>query len=231
MKPITLYAWPTPNAHKVSIYLEEAAIPYEVVPVDITAGAQFKPDFLAMNPNHRMPVIVDHEGDGAPITVFESGAILWYLAEKTGSFWPKTPRERALAHEWLLWQMSAIGPMFGQLGHFKVYAKEQIPYAIERYSNEVRRLVGVLDKRLGQSEFMAGEYGVADMATFPWVRGLSRFGFDRKECAAVDRWLTAIESRPAVERGLRLLEDKTKRGPMTEEERANLFGNKQFEKR
>jgi GST-like protein len=231
MKPITLYAWPTPNGHKVSIFLEEAAIPYDVVAVDIGAGDQFKPDFLALNLNHRMPVIVDHEGDGAPITVFESGAILWYLAEKTGSFWPKTLRERALTHQWLLWQMSAIGPMFGQLGHFKTYAKEQIPYAIERYTNEARRLVGVLDKRLAQAEFMAGEYGMADMATFPWVRALSRYGFDRNEWPSVDRWLTAIESRPAVVRGLDLLKDKIKRGPLSDEARANLFGNKQFEKR
>jgi GST-like protein len=232
MKPITLYAWPTPNAHKVSIFLEESGLSYEVVPVDITAGEQFKPEFLALNLNHRMPVIVDHDAEGGePLAVFESGAILWYLSEKTGAYWPKSARERAAVHSWLLWQMSAVGPMLGQLGHFKMYAREAIPYAIERYTNEARRLLNVLDKRLSSVEFMAGDYGLADIATFPWVRIVGRYGLERAEWPSVDRWLKAIEQRPAVERGLSLLKDKLVRGPLSDAAREALFGAKQFEKR
>jgi GST-like protein len=226
---IRLYTWPTPNGHKVHIALEELGVPYEVVPVNIGAGDQFKPEFLAITPNHRIPAIVDTDGPGGEMPLFESGAILLYLAEKTGKLLPKSPRARAMAIQWLMFQMAGIGPMFGQQGHFLFYAKEKHPYAIERYSNEVRRLLGVLDKRLAASPYLAGdEYSVCDIATFPWLRNLEARGIDiGKDFPNIKRWFDLIGARPAVERGLAVLADKTRQGPPTNEERENLFGQKQ----
>jgi GST-like protein len=228
---IDLYVWPTPNGFKVSIFLEETETPYKVIPVDIGAGEQFKPDFLKISPNNRMPAIVDHEpiGGGEALSIFESGAILCYLGEKTGRFFPQETRTKYLVLEWLFWQVAGIGPMFGQLGHFTRYAPEKIPYAIERYTNESLRLVKVLDNRLGQAEYLAGDYSIADMATFPWVRNPSLKEY-LTPFKNVTRWLDAIEARPAVRRGLDLLKDRRNPGPISPEARDNLFGKKQFER-
>jgi len=228
-KPIDLYVWPTPNGFKISIFLEETGTPYNVIPIDIGKGEQFTPEFLKLSPNNRMPAIVDHEpaGGGDPISVFESGAILCYLGEKTGRFFPQELRAKYKVLEWLFWQMAGVGPMFGQFGHFTRYAPEKIPYAIERYTKEALRLVKVLDTQLHQSEFVAGEYSIADMAIFPWLR----YPALRDQIAHfkhVVRWLDALEARPAVRRGLDLLKDKRNPAPLTQEQRDNLFGNKQF---
>ncbi|MCL2725493.1 MAG: glutathione binding-like protein [Polyangiaceae bacterium] len=226
---IRLYTWPTPNGQKVHIALEEIGLPYEVVPVNIGAGDQFKPEFLAITPNHRIPAIVDTEGPGGELPLFESGAILLYLAEKTGKLLPKAQRARYFAIQWLMFQMGGIGPMFGQQGHFLFYAQDKHPYAIERYSKEVRRLYGVLEKRLAESAYLAGdEYCVADIAAFPWLRNPEARGIDvGKDFPSVARWFDQISARPAVVRGLAVLSDKIRTAPMTEEERDILFGKKQ----
>jgi GST-like protein len=226
---IDLYAWPTPNAFKVSIFLEETATPYKVIPIDIGKGEQFTPEFLALSPNNRMPAIVDDApaDGGARVTLFESGAILCYLGEKTGRFFPQEMRVKYTVLEWVFWQMAGVGPMFGQFGHFTRYAPEKIPYAIERYTKEALRLVKVLDTRLAHVEFVAGEYTIADMAIFPWLR----YPALREQIAHfqnVTRWLDAIEARPAVRRGLDLLKDKRNAAPLSQEQRDNLFGTKQF---
>jgi len=205
---IDLYTWRTPNGFKASIMLEEVGLPYAVHPVDISKGDQLKPEFLAVNPNNKIPAIVDHEGPGAsPFTVIESGAILLYLAEKSGRLLPPDPRRRSEAVQWLMWQMGGVGPMFGQFNHFVVYAKEKIPYAIDRYLQESLRLLGVLDERLGRVEYLAGEYSVADVATYPWVSAvLPRLAERASErvakCVHVHRWLAAVSARPAVRKGL-----------------------------
>ncbi len=200
---IDLYTWKTPNGRKVSIMLEELGESYEVHTIDITKDEQFAPDFLAISPNNKIPAIVDPEGpDGAPLSLFETGAILIYLAEKSGRLMPEAPRSRRLAEQWLMWQMGGFGPMLGQSHHFRRFAPEQIPYAIERYSNEARRLYGVLDKRLGEADYLAGEYSVADIATFPWAARHEWQGIDLAEFANVKRWYDAIAARPAVERGM-----------------------------
>jgi GST-like protein len=202
---IDLYTWTTPNGRKASIFLEEAGLPYRVHPVDISKGDQFKPDYVAINPNSKIPAIVDEEGpDGKPIAVFESGAILIYLADKTGRFLPTDARRRTLALEWLMLQMASVGPMFGQTHHFRRFAPEQIPYAIERYSKETARLYGVLDRRLGEAEYLAGEYGIADMATYPWVARHEWQGVTLDEFKNVRRWFDAISARPAVQRGMQV---------------------------
>ena len=228
---IDLYVWPTPNGFKISIFLEETGTPHKVIPVDIGHGDQFKPEFLAISPNNRMPAIVDHEplGGGPPLSIFESGAILCYLGEKTGKFFPQETRKKVAVLEWLFWQMAGVGPMFGQYGHFTRYAPEKIPYAIERYKNEALRLVKVLDTRLGEAEYLAGEYSIADMATFPWVRNPAL----KDELAPfknVTRWIDALEARAAVRRGLDLLKDARNPAPLTDEQKNNLFGKKQFER-
>jgi len=223
---IDLYAWPTPNGFKVSIFLEETGTPYNVIPVDIGKGDQFKPEFLKISPNNRMPAIVDTESG---MTVFESGAILCYLGEKTGQFFPQEMRAKYTVLEWLFWQMAGVGPMFGQFGHFTRYAPEKIPYAIERYTSEALRLVKVLDNRLAQVEYVAGEYSIADMAIFPWLR-LPALKEEIAFFKNVKRWLDAIEARPAVRRGLDLLKDRRNPGPLSPEARDNLFGKKQFER-
>ncbi len=223
---IEVWTWPTPNGHKVHIMLEETGLPYKVIPVNIGAGEQFKPEFLALNPNHRIPAIVDPEGPGGkPFHLFESGAILIYLAEKTGQLLPADPAERYIALQWLMFQMGGVGPMFGQYNHFANYSVEKLPYAIERYTNEVRRLHRVLNKRLSESEYLAGpDYTIADVATFPWVRNPDRRGIDLAEFPAVKRWHDAIAARPAVQRGVQVLAENQRRGPMSERERDILFG-------
>ncbi len=225
---IDLYYWPTPNGHKVSIALEELALPYETHPVNILKGEQFEPGFLAINPNHRIPAIVDREGPGgAPFTLFESGAILTYLAEKAGRFWPADPRARHLVNQWLMFQMANVGPMFGQCGHFRGYAPEPIPYAIERYSNETLRLYGVMDRRLAEAEYLAGDYSIADMATWPWVRVRWFHEIDLDPFPHLQRWYDTIDARPAVRRGVALLADEEKIGDPSEETREVFFGKRQ----
>ncbi len=230
---IELWTWPTPNGHKVHIAVEELGIPYKVVPVNIGAGDQFKPEFLALNPNHRIPAMVDPEGPGGkPIHLFESGAILIYLAEKAGKLIPRDPVARYTCLQWLMFQMGGVGPMFGQYGHFNNYAPEKLPYAITRYANEVRRLHGVLEKRLSQAAYLAGdEYSIADIATFPWLRFPERRGIDFAEFPAVKRWFDAIAARPAVQRGVEVLSENQRRGSMSDAEREVLFGKTQFAKR
>ena len=230
---IELWTWPTPNGHKVHIAVEELGLPYKVVPVNIGAGEQFRAEFLAITPNHRIPAMVDPDGPGGkPIQLFESGAILIYLAEKAGLLIPRDPAARYVCLQWLMFQMGGIGPMFGQYGHFHNYAPEKLPYAMTRYANEVRRLHGVLEKRLSQAEYLAGdEYSIADIATYPWLRHPERRGIDFAEFPAVKRWFEAIDARPAVQRGVAVLADNQRRGSMTDAERDVLFGNTQFAKR
>lgn len=201
---IQLYTFATPNGRKISVALEELALPYQVHVVNIGRNEQFSADFLAKNPNNKIPVIVDEEGPGGkPFTLFESGAILIYLAEKTGKLLSKDPAQRYLTLQWLMFQMGGVGPMFGQLNHFSRYAKEQIPYAIERYTAESKRLVGVLDKALAEGEFLAGEYSIADIANYPWVRTASEYYPKLFEGAKnVARWRDSIGNRPAVQRGM-----------------------------
>jgi GST-like protein len=200
---IELYTWRTPNGRKASIMLEECGLPYSVHPVDIGKGEQFAPGFLAINPNNRIPAIVDPEGpDGAPLKLFESGAILVYLAGKCDRFLPRTARGKYIALQWLMFQMGGVGPMFGQAHHFLRSAKETVPYAIERYTQEVRRLYGVLDKRLTEAAYLADEYSIADIATYPWVARHDWHKVDLAEFPQVKRWFDAISLRPAVARGM-----------------------------
>ena len=227
---IDVWTWPTPNGHKVHIALEELGLSYKVIPVDIGAGEQFKPEFLAITPNHRIPAIVDHDGPGGvPLALFESGAILIYLAEKGGALMPSDPAQRLLCLQWLMFQMGGVGPMFGQYNHFAAYAPEKLPYAIERYGNEVQRLHRVLEKRLAGSAYLAGpEYSIADIATFPWVRNPDRRGIELTSYPSVARWHDEIASRPAVQRGVAVLADRQRQGPMSDAEREMMFGKTQF---
>ena len=226
--PIDLYYWPTPNGWKISIMLEECGLPYNVISVNIGQGDQFKPDFLAISPNNKMPAIVDHDGpDGRPISVFESGAILQYLGRKTGRFYPADERRRVEVEEWLFWQMAGVGPMAGQTHHFRIYAPEKLPYAIDRYTNETNRLYGVLDRRLAEREFIAGEYSIADMAVFPWARLWERQGQDIAQFRNMKRWLDAVAARPAVARGLSInAEDRAKNDLRDPKIQAVLFGQR-----
>ena len=224
---IDLHYWPTPNGWKLSIMLEECALPYRLVPVNIGKGEQFTSGFLAISPNNRMPAIVDDEplGGGAPIAIFESGACLLYLAEKTGKFLPADLRERYAVMQWLMWQMGGLGPMAGQNGHFLLYAPEKIPYAIERYAKEVDRLYGVLDAQLARTQaFVAcGSYSIADMAIFPWVRTHKAQQVDLDKFPQVQRWYNALFERPATKRGLDVGKE-LRAGMLTEEARKALFG-------
>ncbi|MGQ0534403.1 MAG: glutathione S-transferase family protein [Caulobacteraceae bacterium] len=208
-QPIELYFWPTPNGLKISIALEEMELPYVIKPVAIGKGEQFKPSFLAISPNNRMPAIIDPDGPGGePISVFESGAILQYLGRKTGKFYPKDERKRIEVDEWLIWQVANIGPMFGQASHFRNYAPNlvddaaKIAYSVARYNNEVNRLLGVLERRLEGRDFVAGEYSIADMACYPWVKGAPRYGQDMSAFPRVQAWLDRIAARPAVQRAV-----------------------------
>ncbi len=225
---IDLYYAPTPNGWKISIMLEECGLDYNVVMVNIMAGEQFTPEFLAISPNNRIPAIVDHAplGGGAPVSVFETGAILLYLAEKTGRFMPGDLRGRTQVTEWLMWQMGGLGPMLGQSGHFKLYAPEKIPYAIERYEKEALRLYGVLDRQLADNAHVAGaEYSIADMAIFPWVRTYKRQEIALENFPGVYRWYKALKERPGIQRGLDLAKEAINRNPQDNEKgRRILFG-------
>jgi GST-like protein len=231
---IVLFGGPTPNARKVAIALEEMGLAWRLEPIDILAGDQLTPEFLALNPNNKTPVIVDDEGpDGAgPFVLNESGAILLYLAEKTGRLLPAAPRDRALCHQWLMFQMSGVGPMFGQNAHFSYYAKDKHPYAIERYASEVTRLLGVLEGRLSQSPYLAGaDYTIADIATYPYV--LRQVEARRDRLPAMARWSDAIGARPAVQRGMEVgpARKETIEGGLSglsDEQRSILFGARQF---
>jgi GST-like protein len=225
---IDVHYWTTPNGHKVTIFLEETGLPYKIFPVNIGKGEQFQRQFLAFSPNNRIPAIVDHDpaGGGAPISVFESGAILLYLAEKTGKFIVQNLRGRVETLEWLFWQMGNLGPMSGQNNHFSNYAVEKIPYAMDRYRNEVNRLYGVLDRRLADHPYLAGEYSIADMACYPWIVPHERQGQNIADFAHLKRWLDAIAARPAVVRAYARAKEINPQpsGIRTAEERAILFG-------
>ncbi len=230
---IDLHYWPTPNGFKITIMLEECGLPYKIVPVNIGTGEQFKPDFLKISPNNRMPAIVDHDppGGGEPVSVFESGAILQYLAEKTGKFLPTDLRGKYEVLQWVNWQMGGLGPMAGQANHFNMYAPqfnpvEQLTYGQQRYSNEVNRLFGVLNKRLADREFIAGGYSIADMASWPWVVGFKNFGQKLDDFANLKRWFEkSVGERPAVVKGKAVgLELRPKPGINTDEQRKILFG-------
>jgi GST-like protein len=228
---IEVHSWSTPNGHKVHIMLEECRLPYNVTPVNIGAGDQFKEEFLAISPNNKIPAIIDPDGpDGKPISLFESGAILIYLAGKTGKFLGKTDRERYSTLQWLMFQMGGVGPMFGQTHHFRMYAPERIEYATNRYTNETRRLYGVMDKQLSKNAFLAGKnYTIADIASWPWTRSYANQGIELADFPNVKRWFDEIQSRPAVQRGVEVLADLRK--PHDTAAKEVLFGNTQYQKR
>jgi GST-like protein len=226
---IDLYYWPTPNGHKITLFLEEAGLPYAIKPVNIGKGEQFQADFLAFSPNNKMPAIIDHEpaDGGAPLSVFESGAILLYLANKTGRFFGADVRQKVEVNQWLMWQIAGLGPMTGQYGHFNVYAPEKIDYAIDRYTREVQRLLGVLDKRLAGRAFIAGDdYTIADMAAYPWINPYTRAPLDLEPYPELRRWHAAIAARPATRRAYALTAQVNPDAgkPLTDEERKQLFG-------
>jgi GST-like protein len=230
---IDLYTWATPNGHKVHIMLEETGLEYTVHPIAIGKGEQFQDFFVEMNPNHRIPVMVDQDGPGGkPITVFESGAILIYLAEKTGQFLPADPHGRFDAIQWVMWQMGGLGPMAGQANHFRVYAVDRMQYATDRYTKEVGRLFGVLEKRLAKSAFIGGDdYTIADMACFPWLRNPAKRGQKHEDFPHLKRWFDKMAERPAVQRGIKVLEEEERppTATMSDEEREIMFGDSQFQ--
>ncbi|MBL0726721.1 glutathione binding-like protein [Piscinibacter sp. HJYY11] len=229
---IDVYSWATPNGHKVHIMLEECGLAYRAHPVNIGAGDQFKPEFLSISPNNKIPAIVDPDGpDGEPISMFESGAILLYLAGKTGRFLPGTVRGRYEVLEWLMFQMGGVGPMLGQAHHFRIYAPEKLPYAIDRYTNEAKRLYGVMDKRLAKSKYIAGnEYTIADIAIFPWLRSWKNQGIDWADYPHLKGWFDEIAARPAVQRGVEVLANLRK--PLVDSQaRDVLFGAQQYQRR
>ncbi|GLK57725.1 GST-like protein [Methylopila capsulata] len=226
--PIDLFYWPTPNGWKITIMLEECGLPYAVRPVNIGKGDQFKPEFLSISPNNKMPAIVDPDGPGGqPISVFESGAILQYLGRKTCRFYPSDERRRVEVDEWLFWQMGGFGPMLGQTHHFRQYAPEKVPYAIERYTNETHRLYGVLNERLKDREFICGDYSIADMAVIGWAKLWERQGQDIAEFPHVKRWLDVMLARPAVARGLEVKVDQPPMDLATDKDAQKmLFGQR-----
>ena len=233
---IKVYSWATPNGHKVHVMLEECGLrlgrDWEAIPINIGTGDQFKPEFLAISPNNKIPAMVDPNGpDGKPMALFESGAILLYLASKTGKFLPKTDRLKFEVLQWLMFQMGGVGPMLGQTHHFRLYAPEKIPYAIDRYTNETRRLYGVMDKQLAKSKFIAcDEYTIADIAIFPWLRNWANQGIDWADYPHLQAWFDLIGERPAVQRGVQVLADLRK--PLTDDKtRDILFGKTQYAKR
>lgn len=225
---IDFYYWTTPNGHKITIFMEEAGLPYKIHPINIGKGEQFKPDFLAIAPNNRIPAIVDHAPNDkkGPQSVFESGAILWYLAEKTKKFIPTNDREKVQVSEWLFWQMAGLGPMAGQNHHFNIYAPEKIPYAMERYIRETSRLYGVLNKQLENKEWVAGEYSIADMAIYPWIVPYEKQGQNLNDYSHLKRWFEKMKARPAVIKAYELAQKiNPDTGPLSEEAKKNLFGN------
>ena len=230
---IDVYSWPTPNGHKVHIMLEETGLKYRVHGINIRTGDQFKPEFLEISPNNRIPAIIDHDGpNGRPLSLFESGAILLYLASKSAKFLPTDMHARWTCMQWLMWQMGGVGPMFGQANHFRRYAKEKIQYAIDRYTNEANRLTNVLDKRLGEAPYLAGnDYSIADMAVFPWMRGAENRGVNLAEYPNAERWFNAINARPAVQRGVEVLSNGHESAPHDDKSWEIMFGKRQFQRR
>jgi GST-like protein len=232
---IDVYTWPTPNGHKVHIMLEETGLQYRIHGVNIREGEQFKPEFLKISPNNRIPAIVDHDGPGGkPISVFETGAILLYLASKSGKLLPTDLHARWCCTQWLMWQMGGLGPMMGQANHFRRYAKDKIQYAIDRYTNEANRLTNVLDKRLAEARYTAGkEYSISDIAIFPWLRGADQRGVNLEDYPNVKRWFDEINARPAVQRGCKVLADvqAANTAPHSDKSWEIMFGKVQFEKR
>ena len=229
---IELYTWPTPNGQKVTIMLEECELPYQVFPVDIQRGDQFNPEFLRISPNNKIPAMVDTEGPkGRPFPVFESGAMLIYLAEKTGKFLSKDPEARSIAIQWLMFQMGGLGPMLGQAHHFRQYAPEQIPYAIQRYTKEAGRLYGVMDKRLAERDYLAGELSIADFASYPWIVPHERQGQALSQFPNLHRWFESLKARPLLRKGFEVLKDLRRQGPMDEEAKRVLFGAEQYRAR
>jgi GST-like protein len=228
-KPIELYYWPTPNGVKISIMLEELGVPYEVKYVNIGKGDQFQPDFLKIAPNNRMPAIVDPEGPGGePSSVFESGAILQYLGRKFGKFYPTDERKRVAVDEWLMWQMGGLGPMSGQAGHFRVYAPEKVQYGIDRYTNEVNRLYGVLNRQLEGKDYIAGEYSIADMASIGWINAYKNYDQQLEDFPNLKRWYETMNARPAVQRGLLVGKEEREKSNLANDKEAQkiLFGQK-----
>ena len=230
---IDVYSWPTPNGHKVHIMLEECGLPYRVHAVDIGKGDQFKPEFLAISPNNKIPALIDSDGpDGQPMSVFESGAILLYLAGKTGKFLPTDTRGKYEVLQWLMFQMGGVGPMLGQAHHFRIYAPEQVPYAIDRYTNEAARLYGVMDKQIQRTgAYIAGkQYSIADIAIYPWLRSWQNQGIDWADYPALNNWFERVGARPAVQRGVRVLAER--RQPIrSAAEKEVLFGATQYQRR
>ena len=228
---IEVYSWATPNGHKVHIMLEECGLPYRVHPIDIGSGDQFSPEFLAISPNNKIPAIVDPNGpDGAPISLVESGTILMYLAGKTDKFIPASARGRYEMLEWLMFQMGGVGPMLGQAHHFRLYAPQKIPYAVDRYTNEAKRLYGVMNKRLAKTKYIAGaEYTIADIAIFPWLRSWEKQGIDWVDYPHLKGWFDEISARPAVQRGVEVLASRRK--PLVDDKaREVLFGSTQYKR-
>ena len=217
---IDLYFWPTPNGQKIPIMLEECGLEYRVKPVNMLRGEQFKPAFLRINPNNKIPAIVDHEAPGGALSLFESGAILAYLAEKTGLFLPLESSAKHAAMQWLFWQVGGLGPMAGQAHHFRAFASEHVPYGIARYTQEVNRLYGVLDRQLAIKEFVAGDYSIADMAIWPWIKPHERQGQNLEDFPALRRWFDAVGQRPAVRRALELGDERR----ADEEGHRHLYG-------
>ena len=228
-QPIELFYWPTPNGWKISIMLEECELPYTIKPIHIGKGEQFAPEFLAIAPNNRIPAIIDPDGPGGqPISVFESGAILQYLGRKTGKFYPQDERARVACEEWLFWQVGGLGPMAGQTHHFRVYAPEQVPYAINRYTNEVNRLYGVMNRRLAGRDYLAGDYTIADMACVGWVKSWERQGQNIQDFTHVERWLERMLARPGVAKGLAVDAEARQNYDLSKDKDAQaiLFGQK-----
>jgi GSH-dependent disulfide-bond oxidoreductase len=231
---IDVYSWPTPNGHKIHIMLEETGLKYRVHGINIREGDQFRPEFLKISPNNRIPAIVDHDGPGGkPLSLFESGAILLYLASKSGKFLPQDLHARWTCVQWLMWQMGGVGPMFGQATHFRSYSREKLGYPVERYTNEANRLTRVLDKRLGEARFAGGEeYSIADIAIFPWMRGAERRGVKLEEYVNVKRWFDAIDARPAVQLGVKVLAEvqSAAAAPHDDKSWEIMFGKVQFQR-
>ncbi|MCY7318347.1 MAG: glutathione S-transferase N-terminal domain-containing protein [Ramlibacter sp.] len=229
---IEVFSWPTPNGNKVHVMLEECGLPWRVTPVNIGAGDQFKEEFLSISPNNKVPAIIDPQGpDGKPISLFESGAILIYLAAKTGKFMPKTDREKFEVLQWVMFQIGGVGPMLGQAHHFRLYAPQTVPYAVERYTNEAKRLYGVIDRRLAKSAFLGGKaYSIADIATFPWLRSWENQGITLSDYPHLERWFHRVEARPAVQRGVKVLAELRK--PLRDDKQREVpFGKTQYERR